>query len=220
MRTRRLATTLLTLTALAVTSGCQMTSKVDVGRFITSGRDGYQQPEKVIEALDLEPGDRVAEIGAGDGYWIPWLSEAVGPDGVVYAVEVEEDKVAVLEERISEDGYENVDVILGTYDDPNLPDGHVDVALTSLTYHHIEDRVPYFQRLHTDLSQDGRVVHLDNRVGLPFPIHFWTQGHDSDPGDVDREMSEAGYTLLEDPEFLYTQIFVVYGPTTPKAESQ
>ncbi len=193
-------------------SGCAMSEKVDIRRFVTSGRDGWQQPEKVLAALDLAPGARVAEIGAGDGYWIGWLSDAVGPDGRVYAVEVDADKVETLSKLVADEGYANVDVIFGEYGDPLLPDGAVDVVITSLTYHHIEDRVVYFEKLKTDLSAQGRIVHLDNRSGLPFPISLKTSGHTSEVEQIDDEMTRAGYTRVALHDFLYTQIFVAYLP--------
>ena len=87
------------LLLLPAGSGCSVMARADLGRVLTSGRDGYQHPERVIAELELRQGDRVAEIGAGDGYWLPWLSEAVGNEGRVYAVEVDDEKVAELEQR-------------------------------------------------------------------------------------------------------------------------
>ena len=74
----------LTLVLLALGGGCSTASQMDLGRIVTSGRDGWQLPEQVIAALELKPGDQVAEIGAGSGYWLPWLAAAVGSDGRVY----------------------------------------------------------------------------------------------------------------------------------------
>jgi len=201
------------IVALGLTvSGCGLTAKVDLWRVLTSGRDGYQQPEKVVAALALAPGARVAEIGAGDGYWLPWLSEAVGDTGRVYAVEVEDDKAEELRESVERDGCANVEVILGRYEDPLLPDGGVDLAMTSLTYHHIEDRIDYFRRLRTDLAPGGRVAHLDDRPDLPFPLSWITSGHTSDPRTIKSEMAEAGYRLVEELDFLYVQSFTIYAP--------
>lgn len=181
------------LVPLALASGCASLAKLDYGDLLTGGRDGWQHPDEVIETLGLEPGDRVAEIGAGEGYWLPWLSEAVGTTGVVYAVEVEEDKVSALEERVSKESLANVVVVLGEYADPRLPDGEVDVAMTCLTYHHIEDREAYFARLRVDLAPGGRVVHLDDHADVPLPIR-WIQGdHVSDPHEIVAEMATAGY---------------------------
>jgi hypothetical protein len=93
-----------------------------------------------------------------------------------------------------------------------LPDGSVDLAITSKTYHHIEERVAYFRRLRADLAPRGRVAHLDDRPDLPFPLSWITAGHTSDPAMVDEEMTEAGYRRLAQFDFIYTQSFLVYAP--------
>ncbi len=200
------------LVGLVSCGGCA-SSKVDVLRLVTSGRDGVQQPERVVESLGLRPGQRVAEIGAGAGYWLPFLSQAVGPGGTVYAVEVEEELVGRLRALCRQERLDNVEVILGRYEDPLLPDGLVDVAITSKTYHHIQDRVAYFARLQRDLSPGGRVVHLDDRDDLPVPLRWLpTEGHTSNEAQMDEEMQRAGYVELESFDFLLMQSFQVYAP--------
>lgn len=208
------------LAAALVVSGCGAAGKVDLWRLITAGRDGYQRPEMVIPALEIEPGAHVAEIGAGDGYWLPWLSDAVGTGGRVYAVEVESDKVEALRRRVDDEGMTNVEVVFGRYEDPMLPDATIDIAITSKTYHHIEDRVSYFRRLHDDLAPGGRVVHLDDRPDLPFPLSWVTSGHTSDPDLIDSEMTAAGYQQLARHDFVYTQSFLIYGPSATAAAQE
>jgi len=199
------------LVAPLTASGCGAVPKVDLWRLVTSGRDGYQRPEMVIEALKLPRGARVAEIGAGDGYWLPWLSGAVGEKGRVYAVEVEADKVELLRQFVDDQGLDNVEVVFGRYEDPLLPDGSVDLAITSKTYHHIDERVAYFRRLRDDLAPHGRIAHLDDRPDLPFPLSWITAGHTSDPATIEEEMTEAGYGRLAEYDFIYPQSFLVYG---------
>ncbi len=193
-------------------SGCGAIAKVDLWRLITSGRDGYQRPEMVIAALDVPSGATVAEIGAGEGYWLPWLSKAVGKDGKVYAVEVEAEEVERLRQFVDDEGLGNVEVVFGRFDDPLLPDGSVDLAITSKTYHHIEGRIAYFGSLRADLAPRGRVAHLDDRPDLPFPLSWLTAGHTSDPALIETEMTEAGYVRLAEFDFIYPQSFLVYGP--------
>jgi SAM-dependent methyltransferase len=201
------------LILLALGSGCSTVSKMDLGKVVTSGRDGWQLPEQVIAALELKPGDRVAEIGAGSGYWLPWLAAAVGADGRVYAVEVDDELVAALNERVKRDALHNVIVVRGQFEDPALPDGGIDVALTSLTYHHIEDRADYFRKLQADLSDRGRVVHLDDRHDVPPPFP-WLQGkgHWTVPAEMRAEMGEAGYQRTDEFDFLPMQSFQVFVP--------
>jgi arsenite methyltransferase len=206
---------LVWITLALTTAGCSGLSKVDVPRVLTSGRDGWQYPERVIEALEIEPGDRVAEIGAGSGYWLSWLSEAVGPEGRVYAVEVDSKLVEKLESFIADRELHNVEVILGAYDDPRLPDGSIDLAMTVLTYHHIDERVEYFDRLRQDLRSGGRVAHLDDRPDAEPPISwFQSDGHWTDPAAVDDEMTGAGYQRLSAFDFLPAQSFQIFGPTS------
>ncbi len=208
---------LLLATTSALLLGCSATSKIDWSRLILSGRDGWQRPERVIDALDLRAGQHVAEIGAGDGYWLRWLSEAVGKEGRVYAVEVEQEKVDALRRRVAREGLENVDVIFGQYDDPALPDGAIDVAITCLTYHHINDRSVYFRLLRTDLAPGGRVAHLDDRDDLSAPLRWLpSAGHTSNVAAMDAEMALAGYRRIASFDFLLVQSFTVY---TPDAQS-
>jgi arsenite methyltransferase len=210
---RTMLPTLAWIALVIFSAGCSGLSKVDVGRVLTSGRDGWQYPERVIEALEIEAGDHVAEIGAGSGYWLPWLSEAVGREGRVYAVEVESELVADLESFVERAGLRNVEVILGAYDDPRLPDASIDLAITVLTYHHIEDRVDYFDRLLQDLKPGGRVAHLDDRPDAPPPISwFMGEGHWSEPTLVFEEMKDAGYQKVSEFDFLPVQSFQIFEP--------
>lgn len=206
--------------AIAFTSaGCSGTSKIDVGRLLTSGRDGWQHPERVITALEIRPGDHVAEIGAGSGYWLSRLSQAVGSEGRVYAVEVEPELVEALEARVAKEGFTNVEVILGAYHDPRLPDGQIDLAMTCLTYHHIDGHVDYFRALKVDLREGGRVVHLDDRPDSPAPISwFQSAGHWTDPQEIVEEMREAGYVRSQAFDFLPAQSFQIFSPAVEPAE--
>ena len=128
-------------------------------------------------------------------------------------MEVDDEKVAALEERVSSESLDNVVVIRGRFEDPELPDGEIDLAMTCLTYHHIEERADYFRRLRVDLRPDGRVAHLDDRHDVRPPVR-WLQssGHWSDPAEVRAEMSEAGYGDVAAFDFLPLQSFQVFAP--------
>ena len=188
-------------------------SKINYARLATSGRDGWQHPDRVIETLEIKPGDRVADIGAGDGYFVPWLSEAVGPDGRVYAVEVEDELVEELRALVAEEKLENVEVVRGEYHDPLLPDGEIDLAFTCLTYHHIEERPEYFERLRGDLSPSGRVAHLDARTDLTGILGLlMPSDHATAVEQMNVEMEAAGYGNVAGYDFLPIQSFQIYAP--------
>ena len=189
--------------------GCQIVGCSAFKRFAYEGfsRDGWQQPERVIRELALEPGAQVADLGAGGGYFTFRLAEAVGPKGVVFAVDVDEDMTDYLQARADDEGLSNVTVILGRYEDPLLPDGQVDLLFTSNAYHHIENRRDYFRRLRSDLRTDGRVAILELNDSSWFPRTF---GHYTDPDLIIEEMEEAGYELERDLGFIDRQSFLIF----------
>lgn len=209
------ALTALAWVATITLSGCAGVSKLDFTRL---GRDTWQRPEEVIEALDLRPGDRVADLGAGDGYFVPHLLGAVGPSGRVYAVDVEPEITEELHARYA-GGAANVEVVLGRYDDPDLPDGMIDLILIVNTYHHIENRPAYFERLQADLSARGRIAILEPNAELTgFLAWFLDDAHSSRTAEVAAEMRSAGYRPVGSSNFLATQIFEVFAPE-PRAPS-
>jgi arsenite methyltransferase len=172
------------------------------------GRDDWQSPDQVIELLDIELGDRVADLGAGGGYFTFRLADAVGPAGRVYAVDVDPDMVEYLGDRSVEDDYPQVVATLASDDDPNLPESGVDLVFTSNTYHHIDDRIGYFQRLRPFLRPGARVAIIEYRDSS-FPA-----GHDTESEVILEEMKAAGYRLLDNHEFLKKQSFLVFAAAT------
>jgi ubiquinone/menaquinone biosynthesis C-methylase UbiE len=186
-------------------TGCNGFSKLDLSKL---GRATWQRPTDVVESLDLAPGDRVADLGAGKGYFIPYLTRAV-PDGRVYAVEIDPERIEDLEERFGHD--EGVQVVSGQPDDPGLPDASVDVVLIVNTYHHIEDREAYFRGLRRDLRPGGRVAIVDGDPELGGILGlFLPKGHTMPREQVKEEMGSAGYRHAESHDFLPLQVFEVY----------
>jgi ubiquinone/menaquinone biosynthesis C-methylase UbiE len=172
------------------------------------GRDDWQKPDAVLALLGVGPGDRVADLGAGGGYFTFRLAEAVGGSGRVYAVDVDDDMVEYLEQRARELEAANVTVVRGAYEDPKLPDGEIDLVLVCDTYHHIADRTAYFRGVLADLAPNGRVaiVEFDGRGG-GFAQTF---GHFTDPAEIAREMREAGYEQLATHDILPRQSFQIF----------
>jgi ubiquinone/menaquinone biosynthesis C-methylase UbiE len=171
------------------------------------GRDGWQQPDRVIQALGIEPGDRVADLGAGGGYFTFRLAQAVGSDGKVYAVDVDPGMTDYLRERASKGGYANVDAVLAEYDDPLLPEGGVELIFTCNTYHHIDDRTAYFARASRYLSPKGRIAVIE------YKSEGWLQtlfSHSTGSKTIRSEMEEGGYRLLQELDFLSRQHFLVF----------
>jgi len=181
--------------------------KMDFGRLFQ--RAGWQLPERVLESLEIRPGDRVADIGAGDGYFTFRFAEALAPPGRVYAVEVDDERIETLRKEAQERGASNVTVIEGDLDDPRLPDGKIDLVFLCNAYHHIEGRATYFDRLRQDLDVGGRVAILDLKLS-PLVRLLAPAGHWTPLERMREEMEEAGYRMDESFDFLPAQSFAVF----------
>jgi len=169
-------------------------------------RDGWQEPQRVVDLLRTQPGMRVADIGAGTGYFNRYLSRAVGPDGVVYAVDVESTLVAHMRARAADEATPNVRPILGAPDDPRIPVPRLDRVLLVDVYHHIDGRVAYFRRLRRQLDERSLVVVIDWLPGQlargPDPQHKISAE------ETMEEMRAAGYSVVERTDLRYQYVLV------------
>lgn len=130
-------------------------------RFDDPKRDEWQKPDQVVAALALQPGMAVADVGAGTGYFEKRLADAVGPNGMVIAVDIEPDMVRYLRDRAHREHTPQVEARLGAADDPKLAPGTLDRILIVDTWHHIADRVAYGKKLAAALKPGGFVVVVD-----------------------------------------------------------
>ena len=201
---RRFLAWVLIGATLALVSGCGSCRRFGYGGIF---RDSWQQPERVVESLALTPGSRVADLGAGGGYFTWYLAAAVGESGRVYAVDVDADMTSYIEEESREKGFANVQAILAEFDDPLIPEDGVDLIFLCNTYHHIEGQEEYFRSAAKYLRPGGRVAVVEpNGEG-------WFQGffpHFVEPEVVRSEMEAAGYERVEDFDFLEHQSFQVF----------
>lgn len=140
-------------------------------RWNDPARDEWQQPEALIEAMGVEEGMTVADIGAGTGYMIPFLAEAVGDEGTVIAVDVEESMLQFIEEMADEKGLDNVETVLPEDGTSGLDEASVDRIITINTWHHIPNREDYSAHLTERLADGGMVwvvdFHEDSPIGPP-----------------------------------------------------
>jgi ubiquinone/menaquinone biosynthesis C-methylase UbiE len=174
-------------------------------------RASWQRPEAVLKALALRPGERVADIGAGTGYFAVPVARLVEPSGRVYAVDVARQMVDYLSDRIRTESIGNIVPILAPSNNPTLPASGVDTVLIVNTYHHLDDRVSYLAHLNTALAPDGRIVIIDfvprpredRGFGPPLGMQLSRE-------TVDAELSQAGFAPAKVHGFLPEQYFVEY----------
>ena len=194
---------ILTLIALLIASCARLK------QFAYEGfdRDSWQQPDKVIATLNLHPGEVVADLGSGGGYFTFKLASAVAPSGKVYAVDVDKDMIELVAKRLKEESGNNVETILATTTDPLLPQTGVDLIFTVNTYHHIADRLAYFANARKYLRPGGRIaiIDLDRRAWLEGLL-----GHYTPSETIKREMEQAGYALQQQLDFLDRQSFLIF----------
>jgi ubiquinone/menaquinone biosynthesis C-methylase UbiE len=173
--------------------------------FDDPARDEWQMPTRVIEALNLAPGQIVADIGAGTGYFTVRLAASPAKPKV-YAVDIEPSMVEHVRHRAMHDGLKNVEAVLAASDRTNLPEP-VDLVLIVDTYHHLPKRVTYFKALRAVMKPGARLAIIDFRKGAPSgpPEEFRFT-----PAQISAELADAGFSLETTHDFLPRQIFLVY----------
>ncbi len=175
--------------------------------FDDPSRDEWQKPDEVLRALALAPDARVADIGAGTGYFAVRLARAL-PQGHVYGVDAEPEMVHYLGERANREKLGNLTPVLAKPDDPGIP-VTVDVAILVDTYHHIPDRERYFRALQKSFKTGGRLAIIDFTLESP----VGPPPHSRIPASrVEQELGRAGYRLLGAHKFLPHQYFLVFRP--------
>ena len=169
-------------------------------------RDAWQKPKEVVEQLAIRPGSRVADLGAGGGYFTWYLADAVGPEGTVYAVDVDDTGLRIIQEEINARRIRNVIPVHAEPSDAKISEP-VDLIFSCDTYHHMKDRVAYFRSLARYLTADGRVAILDFH---PHGFFSGLLGHGTDAEDVRREMEAAGYRRTAAFDIVDRQHFQVF----------
>jgi predicted methyltransferase len=189
-------------------SGC---TELTYQRVDDPSRDVWQKPQGVVEKLSIARGSRVADLGAGEGYFTWHLAKAVGARGTVYAVDIEENAINTIFKEMVARGTPNVRPVRAEPHDPRLPEP-VDLVFSCDTYHQMNDRVAYFRSLASSLRPGGRVAILDFR---PRGFISGLFGHRLEKEAVRREMEDAGYLLVDDYDLIDRQHFQIFA----KAES-
>jgi ubiquinone/menaquinone biosynthesis C-methylase UbiE len=172
-------------------------------------RDAYQKPHEVITALALKDGERIADIGAGAGYFTLRFAHHVGDNGTVYAVDISPDMILHVNQAVRDAGLQNVRTILALPGDPLLPARSVDRIFICDTWHHIDNHGAYLAVLRKTLRPGGQIVIIDFHkkempvAGPPMEMRI--------PRDeVVREFQQNGFTLAREETFLPYQYFLVF----------
>jgi predicted methyltransferase len=161
-------------------------------------RDGWQKVPEIFSALGVSEGSRVADIGAGSGFFTVRLARVVGARGRVFAVDVNPAVVRELRERISRESPENTEVILGEPADPRLP-AQLDAVLIVNTYHEMREHRAMLDRIRQALKLTGRLVIVEPvaRSRLQTSRAQQHANHEIAADYVADDLRQAGFEILE-----------------------
>jgi arsenite methyltransferase len=181
-----------------------------IGALEDPKRDAYQKPHEVLTALNLKPGEVIADIGAGSGYFTFRLAQQLGEKGKVYAVDVSPDMILHINRRIRELMVNNVISILADADDPLLPDASVNRFFFCDSWHHIENQTKYLSLMKRMLKPGGEIVMIDFHkkelpVGPPMRMKIARE-------DLIKQVESNGFRLTKEHTFLPYQYFLVFVP--------
>ena len=170
-------------------------------------REKEERPSLVMENLELDPDDVVADIGAGSGYFT-FLMAPLVRDGKVLAVDIQPEMLKFIEGKKKLEKAPNVETVLGTIEDVNLPDDSVDLVILVDAYHEFSHPREMAESIVEGLKPGGRLIFLEYRGEDPSvsikPLHKMTVQQ------VQREMDVVGLEFVEVRDFLPIQHFIVF----------
>jgi ubiquinone/menaquinone biosynthesis C-methylase UbiE len=168
-------------------------------------REKWEKVNEILAALQAEPGKRIADVGAGEGFYSLRIARAVGPSGRVTAVDIDEKYLDKLRARLQQDNVTNIDVVVGAVDDPRLPANTFDAVLIYNSYHEMTSPEPILKSILAALNPGGRLVMAE-------PLHDnvksatraeQVKDHEIGANFVQQELEAAGFEVVEQrPDFL------------------
>ena len=171
-------------------------------------REAEEQPEAMLDALKIQPGATVADIGAGAGYTSLRLARRVGPNGTVLATDIQPQMLAMLRENARIAGVKNIKPVRATQTDVNLPEAGVDLAIMVDVYHEASNPDALLAGLKQALKPGGRLVLIEYRGEDPtVPIK---PEHKMTLEQVRKELEPRGFRFVESLEFLPWQHIIVF----------
>ncbi|MCB0386735.1 MAG: class I SAM-dependent methyltransferase [Bdellovibrionales bacterium] len=174
-------------------------------------RDEWQKPGKVVEWMEIKSGMKVADIGAGTGYFLPYLNKVVGTKGSVMALDIEPNLITHMKNRIEKEGLSQTQAFLTDPDNPRLEAKSLDRILIVDTWHHIGDRAAYAKHLKSALKKNGQIYIVDFEPGKPGVGP--DDRHRMPPDKVMAELAAAGLQAkVLKTEDLHYQYIVVARP--------
>jgi SAM-dependent methyltransferase len=166
----------------------------DLSIFEDEKRAGNLQIDRVMDILKISEGKSVADIGAGSGWFTVRAAKRVGDKGKVFAVEINQEYINHINERAKKENYSNIQTVLGTEDDPKLPENSTDAVLILKTYHEIGQPIKVLKNLRKALRKNALVGIIDKNGN--------GENHGIEKQTVIDELGRAGFKLKEEHDFV------------------
>jgi predicted methyltransferase len=196
---KRRALTLLELVLASVLVCPACPSAQDSG----AARDKWQRPQEVMDALAIRAGSAVADVGCGSGYFTFNLAERVGPQGEVYAEDIDADAVAGIRRRAEAEALKQVHSIVGVPDDPRLPAASLDAILVVNSYHEWREYGKMLQHLSEALKSGGLLAIIDGVAEAGKPRAEYYSRHRMPEEIVRKDAASEGFRFVrKEPGFL------------------
>lgn len=179
-----------------------------LGVFEREGREVYDQRFAVVQALNLQPGMDIADIGAGTGFYSLLFAQKVGQAGNIFAVDVAKDFILNINLRAAEKGLKNIHGVLSQQKDTLLPPASIDLAFVCDTYHHFEYPQTMLASIRHALRAGGQLVIIDYRKQAGMSS-AWVMSHvRANKKTVIKEVEQAGFKLQAERDILKTNYFL------------
>lgn len=203
---------LLVIAAIGTTAAAQharLFPPENLGLLEGPDRDAYQRPDQVMDALQIGEGSVVADLGAGGGWFTVRLARQVGPNGKVYAEDVQSQMIGAIQRRVNREGLRNVETVLGNQVDAKLPPASLDAVLVVDAYGELQQPVTLLKNLARSLKPTGLIgiVNYKKDGGGPGP----DMEYRVDAEKVLADAKAAGLELRKRETFLRYQYMLIFG---------
>ncbi len=181
-----------------------------VERFEHEGREVYDKRMQIVQALKLQPGMNIADVGAGTGLFSKLFSPAVGKNGKVYAEDISAVFVRNIQRIAKQEGLRNLVGVVGTDKDVMLPDNSMDRVFVCDTYHHFEFPQHMLASIRNAMKPNGQLIIVDF-IKDPNLSSDWIMHHvRANKQTVIKEIETAGFQLAREESFLHSNYFLVF----------
>lgn len=181
-----------------------------IGWLDREGRDRVQRPEHVLDVLHVAPGQVVADVGCGSGWFTVRMAKRVGPSGKVYATDIQQEMLAALAKKTKAEKLENVVPVLASEDDARLPKATLDLVLMVDVYHELQKPAATLAQIRAALKPNGRLALVEYRGEDPKvdikPDHKMTLDQ------IRKELAANAFSFVANDESLPEQHIVMFAP--------